>query len=399
MSAKKTIVSAAATMAILWIGHFLVDIMLGYWTIYKTLAKIDLALAGAIAAICPFIGEAMQLFFGSLGDRGYRKALLLFGIATTTASALLPLSQQAIFLFIVYLLTCLGSGAFHPTAVAVATSLTQTRRGLYVTIFASGGALGMAISQILFTAIYRDFNGHAIFSALPAFALVAFLYFVDLPGALHVPAPPGRHYGFSAMKKLFKCRELVTLYCTQVCSQAIYWGTMFFLPDVLQSKGYNPWICYGVGHLFFVLGAASMMIPGGHLSDKYSPKSILLLSSIAGIILYYTFLLSPVLPDAYILPLLFCLGASLGASHPVAVAFGNKMMPSRPGLVSAFLMGLVWCVSESLGPGGGGLLTKCFTEDAPTKALSVFGIVFIVGMAITTLLPDKVTEEIQLENV
>ena len=145
-------------LIIVWLAHFLVDVMIGFWSVYKTLAHLDLAIAGLIAGICPFIGEGMQVIFGSLGDKGFRKALLIFGIGATCANALISYTDQYFPLFLLYLLTNIGSGAFHPTAVAIASSLTKNRKGLFVTIFASGGALGLGVSHMIFTHYYQHNN-------------------------------------------------------------------------------------------------------------------------------------------------------------------------------------------------------------------------------------------------
>ena len=66
--------------------------------------------------------------------------------------------------------------------------------------------------------------------------------------------------------------------------------------------------------------------------------------------------MNPFLPVLHLLTMLFFLGATLGAINPIALALGNRMAPHHPGAVSAFLMGMVWCVSEGLGQAGGGLL-------------------------------------------
>lgn len=394
---RNSMASVGMTLALMWIGHFLVDVMIGFWSVYKTISGVDLAIAGLIAGICPFIGEGMQLLFGSIGDRGYRKPLFLFGVATAGASALLPLYQSYFYFFLLFLLTCIGSGAFHPTAVAITSGLTQNRKGLFITIFASGGALGLALSHMIFSVWYLHFRLPTAWLMLPAFVLVFYAATKTMPGALHKPTQAGRRYGLKALKKLFAYRDLRVLYLSQVCIQSIYWGTMFLLPDVLTSKGYPTWMCFGAGHFVYIIGGAFMMIPGGYLSDRFSARSVLLISNMAGCVIFYLFLLTPNLPLPSALVLLAMMGASLGTANPVAVALGNRIMPSRPGLVSAFLMGMVWCVAEWLGPGGGGLLTKLFSENAPTFALSTLGLLFCVGTAMTALLPRSVDKEFELD--
>lgn len=395
MKNLKKATSTFTILLVVWVGHFIVDAMIGFWSVYKTLAHLDLALAGIIAGLAPFIGEGLQMVFGSLGDKGYRKTLLIFGVGAASANAFLPYTSSYSLFFLLFLLTCIGSGAFHPTGVAITSSLTKHRKGFFVTIFASGGALGLAFSHFIFSTGYTYLNCNTCYLVLPTIILISCLAFNKL--SLTGPAQSGKRYGFSALRKFFQCRELTLLYISQVCNQAVYWGCMFLLPDVLSAKGYEPWISLGAGHFFYIFGGAIMMIPGGLLSDKYSPKLVLLISGVLGMLGFYIFLFAPLMSNFLLLLLLFTLGACLGVGNPVAVAYGNRIMPSRPGLVSAFLMGLVWCLAEAIGPGGGGLLTMCFADDAPIKALAFLGILFLAGIGTIALLPKEITKVFELE--
>lgn len=151
-------------------------------------------------------------------------------------------------------------------------------------------------------------------------------------------------------------------------------------------------IAYGGGHLAFILGGALMMVPSGYLADKYSSRKVILYATFLGLLLFYAFLFIPDLSSGMLLTLLCVLGAALGIVQPVALALGNQLCRNNPGMVSAFLMGLVWCISETVGPAGGGLLTKLFVEDAPAKALGLLGILFFVALIATALLPKQVEE-------
>jgi FSR family fosmidomycin resistance protein-like MFS transporter len=112
-----------------------------------------------------------------------------------------------------------------------------------------------------------------------------------------------------------------------------------------------------------------------------------------GLIFFYSMLFYPVLPTSVLMILLFLVGATIGMLTPVLVSFGIRLMPDQPGTISAFLLGLAWCLSEGLGQGGGGLLTKLFTEDAPAKALGILGILFFFGLFVTLRLPEFKPEE------
>lgn len=377
------------TILVLWLSHFLVDFMIGVWPIYKTIAGLDLAKAGLIAASCAFVGEGLQMIFGSLSDRGYRRLLIILGMLATTSCTLLAYTENYAYLFILYMITCIGSGAFHPSAVGLMGTLSESRKGLLIAIFTSGGALGLACSQIIFAKFHSLFAGNTIFLAIPTVAVIIWLAFYKLANPVKKVPVPKKHIDLKGFFSLFKNRNISLLYFAQLCNQSLAWGLIFLLPDVLVSRGHESWICFGGGHMCFILGGALMMVPSGLLADKYSFKSMILISSFLGMIFFYTFLYFQFLPSSVIIAVLFLMGASIQIINPMIIAYGNKLLPDQPGLVSGFLMGLAWCVSEGIGMGGGGLLTKLFTDDAPAKALSILGVLFLVGMGITRMLPGK----------
>jgi len=372
-----------------WSGHFLVDVMLGIWPVYKSLAQIDLAKAGLIAAGGAFIGEGSQLLFGSLSDKGYRHLCIIFGILMAMASVLLAYTTVIGLLFVLYMTTCIGSGCFHPSAASLVNTMVPSKRGILMTIFASGGSLGLACSQLIFTHSYRAFDGQTIWLALPLVVLVVILA-IYWPSREHNGMSKSLHKPkFSDYISYFKIPVLRSLYLSQVANQTLYWGMVFILPDVLKSLGHPDWICYGVGHFCFILGGALMMVPGGYLADRYSPRLLMLVLGVLGSICFYIVLLFGGVSMMLVLPVLFILGACLGVMNPVAVSFGVRLVPHSPGAISAFLMGLVWCVSEALGPGGVGLMSKMFTDYAPVKALAILGLFFLVQIYHTLLLPKE----------
>lgn len=381
------------TVIVVSIGHFLVDMMIGIWPVYKTLVHLDLAIAGLISACCALIGEGLQIVFGSLSDRGWRKFLIFGGLFASAASVLFVYTDAYLYIFGFYLITCIGSGAFHPCAVSVIADIPTERKGMMVAIFTAGGALGMAFSQIIFTQTHLLSKHYVMFLALPAAALV-FMSLFNRIGSQTVssdPSTPAEHSRLRNLLKFFKRKELRMLYFTQLACATMFWGTMFLLPDVLSGRGYDTWIAFGGGHMMFILGGALMMVPAGYLADRFSSRIVILTSIMTGMVLFYLFLLNPVIDNYLLLALLFGMGASIGIVNPVAVAMGTRLVPNQKGLVSAFLMGLVWCVSEGIGQAGGGLLTRTFDNDVAAKALASLGVIFLLGIAAASQLPQKET--------
>lgn len=378
----------------LTLSHFLVDFMIGIWAIYKTLAHLDLFIAGIISGLGAFLGEGMQIFFGPLSDRGWRKYLISLGLLITAASAFLGYFASYWIFLILYVATCLGSGAFHPSAVSLVGALAPRQRALMVTIFASGGSFGLASSQMAYTYLHQFFNGETAFLVIPTILVVMALIFFGLKGTQNfAPSSLAHDVSLKALFGMFKNRNLRLLYIAQVCNQTIFWGMVFLLPDTLICKGYDTWLCHGGGHLFLILGGAFMMIPSGYLSDKYSPKSVMVTATIGAMISFYLFLFFPMLDNLSLMSLVFILGAFLAVINPIIIAYGNALAPQSPGMVSAFLMGMAWCISEGLGQSGGGMITKFFNEHAPVYALAILGIFYVIGLIATLRLPSSQKEE------
>lgn len=378
----------AIPLILLWCAHFLVDFMLGMWSVYKTMAFFDLGVAGVMAAFAALIGEGSQLIFGSLSDQGYTKRLILFGLMMTLGNVFLPFASSYALVLFLFTATCMGSGAFHPCAASYVGGLTSRQKGLFISIFASGGALGMAVSQIAFSKTYTYFEGNTLILAVPTLALALILLaFGYMKKGEKAAGSAHSKIGVQVIRSYFQNRPLKMLYILQVCNQIIFWGSIFLLPDVLVSRGYDTDIAFGGGHMAFIIGSAFTMIPSGLLADRFSPRSVIIASSAFGMIFYFAFLLIPDLPPTYLLTLLLLAGSAIGVVQPLAVALGNELGKDNPGIVSAFTMGLVWCVSESIGPAGTGLVSKLFMEDAPAKSLMIFGSLFPISLYAASQLP------------
>lgn len=379
-------------MILIGLAHFMVDLMLGIWPIYKSLAHLDIAKAGLIVALGAFIGEGTQLIFGPLSDKGYRKPLIIAGLLISMAASFLAYSSQYIILFSLYLITCIGSGCFHPCAASLVGGLVPARRGLLMTIFAAGGSLGLATSQLIFTQVHASFEGQTYILALPAigFALLIACYRFPQIVSQKQKVSISHKISLKDFAEFFKNPSLRTLYISQVANQSILWGTIFILPDTLKTLGHIDWVCYGGGHLCFILGAACMVIPGGYLADLYSARQVMLYGGFISCAAFYFILFSGGISVTIILAALFVLGATLALMNPLAVSMGTRLEPNRSGAVSAFLMGLVWCLSEALGPGGVGVMNNLFDDYGAVKSLAVLGSLFLVQIYAILCLPRNV---------
>ena len=379
----------SSTMLIACLGHFLTDLFLGIWPIFKTIHGLDLGLAGLITAFCILIGEGMQLFFGSLNDQGHGKKVLIFSLFFIGGTALLPYGSGYMWIILAYFLTAIGSGAFHPTGAACAAWAGDKSKGLYLSIFSATGYLGLAVSQVVYKNTYHLFRGNTALLLLPCVLLALYVcFFYDFPKRNKVPSK-----GLKDVFHLFKNRDLRNLYFALVCNQIVFWTLIFLLPDFLVSRIGPGYMSFGGAHLALLGGGALMMIPSGYLADRISEKHIMLVAGLVSLLSYYFFLFQPALPTLHLTVLLLVLGGSTSLILPVAVANGNRIVPARPGLVSALLMGLVWCVSETIGPVLGGFLASRVFEGGATSSLMVIGLFGLVSLYFLSQLSTKQSTE------
>ena len=375
------------SLILLWVSHLFVDFFSGIWPIYKTMAAVDIATAGFIAGITGFMGESLQIFFGHLCDRGHRKKILIFGLVLTTSIVWITFCQDISSYFFTLLLLTIGSGAFHPAAAGLASSLSRFSKGKTILFFSSGGAIGLAISQLVFSSLFQT-SGHILHLIVPVVFVALFIYFYRFPDIRSSRPMQSLRDIFSSTPHLR--RPLFLLYTSQVANQAIVMSFTFLLPDVLALRGCHTWFCHGGGHLCFISGAVLSLIPAGFLCDRLGHRRVLLTVLTASICLLYFFLAQQSPSTFFTVTLLLTLGAFAGTINPIIISWGNHLVPDSPSTISAFLMGFAWCIGN-LGPMLAGFIVKGL-EKGYVPALAIMGISFFICLGCVL----KIRKEISL---
>jgi MFS transporter, FSR family, fosmidomycin resistance protein len=367
MSIKPTMMRS---LLLLWLSHLFLDFFTGIWPIYKTISHFDIAKAGLIAGLSGFVGEALQIFSGYFCDRGYRKKLMMLGLCLGSCILLITLASDILSSFFVLLLLMLGSASFHPAAAGFTGLLSADHKGRNILFFASGGAIGLAVSQLVFTSLLTYFKGHAWILFVPVFLLVSSI-------SRYSFVEPKLETTFSFKNFLgpfLRCRRaLLLLYFTQVANYSLVQAFTFLLPDLMLAKDCHNWLCMGGGHMSFILCSALTMIPAGYLCDKYGHKTVLLIVIFFAVCLFYGFLLQSSLSFFSTTLLLVLLGGCLGIVNPILVSWGNKLVPESPSTVSALMMGCAWCFGH-LGSTWAGCIVRAMENEPILRTLYVMGI-------------------------
>jgi FSR family fosmidomycin resistance protein-like MFS transporter len=364
------------------IGHLAVDLCTGIWPVYKTMAGLDLAKAGLIATAGSLLGNALQPLFGVLADRGWRKALLVSGLLLAGAVTWSPYVESYAVLFLLVLLTYVGSAAFHPSGTGAAGALSERRTGVMVAVFLTGGYLGYGLSQLVFTATY-----HANRGGTGVLFLVPLL--TGLAVAAMLPRAPGSGQSLAEWKRALRAElgPLRILFLVQLFASAINLGLVFLLPDLLLARGAPTWIAQGGGHAALVLGGALSLLPAGHAADRFGARRVLVVTNLAAGALLTWLVFGPS-HSSLELVVVAGFGAFNGANNVVLVAEGNRLLPGQASAASALLMGFPWCFA-SLAPVIVGNLADPARGGDPATALGWLSLCVPCTLVVSALVPRR----------
>jgi FSR family fosmidomycin resistance protein-like MFS transporter len=360
--------AAGASLVALAGGHFAVDCCTGIWPVFKTLAHLDIARAGLIATAGSMAGNGLQVAFGFLADRGWRRRLVVGGVCLAGAVTFVPVAVGSyVLMFALVLATQLGSAAFHPSATGAAGALSRSHTGLMIGLFLSGGYVGYSLSQVLFSSVYRHSS-----SLTPVIALVPFAAAVAIARQGPAVFPTIRPDRQPRALPSVPLRPLAPLFAVQVFTNAISSSLIFLLPDFLLARGAPTWMAEGGGHFGLVAGGCLGILPAGHAADRWGARRVLLVANGATLVLL-ALLLGRTSASAVDLGLVTAFGAFSAMNGVVSVAEGNRLVPGQASGVSALLMGLAWCVG-AIGPVTAGWLADPARGGTPAAALAWLGL-------------------------
>lgn len=373
--------AVTAGLAALAAGHLAVDCCAGIWPVYKTIAHLDLNLAGAIATASGVIANGLQIGFGLLGDRGLARGLLVGGILLAGAATFVPYTSHYGLLFALVLATSLGSAAFHPIAAGAAGSLSREHAGVMLALFLAGGYVGYSLSQVAFTALFRQAPlATALMSIAPALAAAGVWRWVP-PAARRSPG------SVTWARSLRHARRpLAVLFAVQALAATVNVSLIFLLPDLLINRGAPAWVAEGGGHFALVVGGALALFPAGHASNRAGGRRVMtgaMLLAGASMAVLLTASLHPLA----LLMVLMAFGAFISASNVVAVAAGNRLMPEHGAGVSALLMGLPWCLA-AVGPVIAGFLGDPRRGGSPSSAIAWVSICIPLALVAAASFPE-----------
>src|SRR5499426_4378997 len=146
-------------LSLLALGHLVIDTNQGslpaLLPYLKTALGLTYAATGMIVLMSNVTSSLIQPLFGFLADKTARRWLLPLSVLLSSVglafTGLAPSYAAVLFLVMI---TGFGVAAYHPEGYRTATAVAGERKATGVSIFSTGGNIGIAVGPPLVTALF-----------------------------------------------------------------------------------------------------------------------------------------------------------------------------------------------------------------------------------------------------
>ena len=275
--------SAAVKMFIaLALTHTVVDCGASIWAMFKKLAGLDLERAGMLATIAGTLAFLMHPVFGVVADHGYRRRLILLGGALSGSVFLLgPLSRASFLdqwsgfavMFLLLFGTVIGGAMFHPPAVSLARNSNLRRPSTAVALFITFGMAGMTSGPYLFSTLWFHLDRHSELLLLTTAVILMLVFRWCRIEESRDHRPLG--LGLMIRRLAAVPAGIIPLWLISVMVCANQSALVFLMPEFAAERGLPTPIVNGLGHAALMAGSVVMMVPVGHLGDRFGRRRVI----------------------------------------------------------------------------------------------------------------------------
>ncbi|HYN40284.1 MAG TPA: MFS transporter [Thermoanaerobaculia bacterium] len=344
---------------------------------------LSFAAAGGLVLAATVASSIVQPLFGYFADRRPSPWLVPAGVAAAGIGIGLagvaptyPLIAAAVAFH------GLGVAAFHPEGSRAAAYASGDRRATGMSIFSTGGNLGMATGPLVITPLVLAYGLRASLVPLFPILLIAGFLVTQLPilAALHPSAPARSGAATPVPDRWGPFGRLAVVVVTR---SVVYTGLATFLPLVFVGVlGTSK--ARGAAALSILLGTGVVgTLAGGRLADRYGRRIVLLVGMTA---------LAPLLValattrDARVATLLLVpVALALYLPFSVLVVMGQEYLPNRVGTASGVTLGLAVTAGGVAAPILGAVADR-WGIGAPLLVVSALP---LLAVALALTLPDS----------
>ncbi|HKC08973.1 MAG TPA: MFS transporter [Methylomirabilota bacterium] len=376
-------------LSFLALGHMVIDINQGSFPVIlpflKDALNLSYAATGLIVLAANITSSLIQPLFGYLADKTARRWLLPISVLLSAVGlGFLGLAPSYGAVLALVVITGFGVAAYHPEGYRTATAVAGDRKATGVSIFSTGGNIGIALGPPLLTVLLTTYGLPGSLGMLVPGLLVAALLTAVLP-RLSAPAPTvarDRASAAGAQTMVGAMSLLILVVAIRSWTQLGFTTFMpFYWRDVLQG---DPRL---VGTLLAVFLGAGVIgtLAAGPVADRVGVRRYVVSVFLLATPLAVGFLF--VRSGALVFVLLALLGFVLVSTFTVSVVLGQAYLPRNPGMASGLIVGF------AIGAGGIGASALGWVADhwGLTAALGISAVMPLAGFLVALFLPDPKT--------
>jgi FSR family fosmidomycin resistance protein-like MFS transporter len=367
----------------LMLGHGTVDMYSGVIPLLYPLLTdqfdLNLKTVGLVSLFYSGMASLTQPVFGWVTDRWGARWIGLTLMWTAMTFALLGLAPNFTTLLLLAALAGIGSGAYHPMgAVTAASVIPDNQRNVAMSIYVTGGTLGVAIGPLIGVVVFALFGIKGTFAMIvPGAAIAIFLLTQMRSVALRIKkqaalareeAPPIPWKPMSVVIALMMLRSWVLF------------GISAFIPLWYDEMGYSR-LYYAALSTTILLSSAAGAVGVGSIADRHGRRNLLVMTSLASVPLILLFAQFPGVPAFFTAAMIGLLAASTG---PLLLVMAQQLMSGRPGVASGLILGLGFIMGAVGVPIMGAVADEWGIQNAMRLWAVIAGLTIFVSMLLPT---------------
>jgi FSR family fosmidomycin resistance protein-like MFS transporter len=330
-------------LATLMLGHYTVDMYAGVIPVLYPLltAKFDLKLStvGLVSLAYSGASSISQPLFGWIADRFGTRYIGLALAWTAIMFAVIGFAPSFGVLLIFAALAGIGSGAYHPMgAVNARAVINDAQRNTAMSVYVTGGTLGVASGPLVAAAIFYffDIQGTAVM-LVPGLCTAVWMLFEmrsiskrfmnRARSAFTAPPVP--------------LRQLAIVICMMALRSWTISGMQAYIPTWYKEMGYSS-LFYSALVTVLLVSTALGTVGSGTIADKRGRKFPLVMSSLLSV---PTLLLFAQFPGRGAFVTAALIGFLAASTLPLLLVIAQELMAGRAGLASGLIMGLGFTMS------------------------------------------------------
>src|SRR5262247_1162846 len=374
-------------LGLLALGHMVIDINQGslpaILPFIRDALSLSYAATGVIVLTANVTSSLIQPLFGYLADKTARRWLLPLSVLLSAMGlAFTGLAPSYAAVLALVMVTGFGVAAYHPEGYRTATAVAGERKATGVSIFSTGGNIGIALGPPLMTALLTGFDLSGSLGMLVPGFLAAALLTAVLP-RLSAPPPAVAQARASAAGARTMAGAMSLLILVVAIRSWTQLGFTTFLPfywkDVLHG---DPRLVGTLLAVFLGSGVVGTLV-AGPVADRVGVRRYVVSVFLLAVPIAVAFLFAR---GVFVFALLALLGFVLVSTFTVSVVLGQAYLPRNPGMASGLIVGF------AVGAGGVGASALGWAADhyGLMASLWVSALIPLAGCAITAFLPEPI---------